>query len=252
MKNKNEKGQFTAFTDDLVGKIFGKLTVLEYAGKSKYGGRLWLCECECGNKVTVQTAQLNNGQKKDCGCSAKANFISNIIPLAHKANKKYKNHSDSRLYTCWRGMLSRCTNKADEYFKDYGGRGITICQEWRNFDNFADWAIDNGYTDELTIDRLDVNGNYEPANCRWATAKEQANNKRNTKYFEYKGEQKTLSQLADEYGIKYRLLRERVVDEGWEIERALTTPKMTPQQAVACAKVERDKITGRFIKMEVE
>lgn len=251
MKNKNEKGQFTAFTDSLIGNKYDKLTVIDYAGKSKYGGRLWLCKCECGNELIVQTAQLNNGRKKDCGCVGKKKFIENIIPLAHKANKKYKNNSGSRLYRCWRGMIIRCTDSRDKYFKDYGGRGITVCKEWKDFDNFAEWALTNGYNNSLTIDRIDVNGNYEPINCRWATAKEQANNTRKTKYFEHNGKQKTLSQLADEYSINYKLLYERVVIEHWDLERALTTPKMTPQQAVACSKGQRDETTGRFIKTEV-
>ena len=250
MKNKNEKGQFTAFTDSLIGNKYGKLTVIDYAGKSKYGGRLWLCRCECGNEVIVQTAQLNNGRKKSCGCLPKEN-AKKIVRLAHEANRKYKISSNSRLYACWRGMITRCTNNKDRYFKDYGCRGIKVCNEWQDFDNFAEWAMSNGYNNSLTIDRIDVNGNYEPSNCRWATAKEQANNKRKTKYFEHNGEQKTLSQLANEYSINYKLLYERVVIEHWDLERALTTPKMTPQQAVACSKVKRDKSTGRFIKTEV-
>lgn len=250
MKNKNEKGQFTAFTDSLIGKKFGRLTVVDNAGKSKYGARLWLCRCECGNEVVVQTAQLNNGRKISCGCLLKEN-AKKIVHLAHEANRKYKISSASRLYTCWQNMITRCTNNKDRYFKDYGGRGIKVCNEWQDFDNFAEWAMTNGYNNSLTIDRIDVNGNYEPINCKWATAKEQANNTRKTKYFEHNGEQKTLSQLADEYSINYKLLYERVVIEHWDLERALTTPKMTPQQSVACSNVKRDKTTGRFIKTGV-
>ena len=249
MKNKDTKGRFTAFTDSLVGKQYGLLTVAE-AGKSKYGGRLWLCKCDCGKEVLVQTAQLNNGRKKDCGCVNKKRFVENIIPLAHKANQKYKVNSASRLYSCWSGMMSRCSNEEDRYFKDYGGRGISVCKEWESFDNFADWALSNGYADNLTIDRIDVNGNYCPENCHWATWKEQANNTRRNRYFEFNGEKKTLSQLADKYNINYRLLHERVVTEGWDLFRALTTPKMTPQQACACSNVKRDIHTGRFLKAE--
>lgn len=226
---------------DMTGKKINMLTVL-YRSESLKGRTRWHCRCDCGKELDIYYTHLKNGQYS-CGCAT-----------SKRISEKMKVHgmTDTRLFGIWMKMKERCYRKNNKSYKDYGGRGITICQEWLNFDNFADWAISNGYTDELTIDRIDVNGNYEPVNCRWATAKEQANNKRNTKYFEYKGEQKTLSQLADEYGIKYRLLRERIVDEGWKIERALTTPKMTPQQAVACAKVERDKTTGKFIKMEVE
>lgn len=250
MKNKDKNGKFTTFTDSLIGKKFGRLTVVDNAGKSKYGARLWLCQCECGNKTTAQTAQLNNGKKRSCGCLQKEK-ASEIVFLAHKENQKYKVSSDSSLYNRWSSMLRRCTSSKDKHFNSYGGRGIRVCDEWQDFNNFAEWALANGYDDALTIDRIDVNGNYEPNNCRWVTFKEQANNKRKTKYFEHNGKQKTLSQLADEYGINYKLLYERVVIEHWDLERALATPKMTPQQAVACSKAKRDKSTGRFVKTEV-
>lgn len=250
MKNKNEKGQFTAFTDSLIGKKFGRLTVVDNAGKSKYGGRLWLCECECGNKITVQTAQLNNGRKRSCGCLQKEK-ASEIVLLAHKANQKYEVSSTSSLYSRWSNMLRRCTDSKDKCFNSYGGRGIRVCDEWQDFNNFADWAMANGYKKNLSIDRINVNGNYEPSNCRWVSMKEQGNNKQNTKYYEYNGEKKTLSQWSECYNINYKLLYERVVIEHWDLERALITPKMTPRQAVACSKVQRDKTTGRFIKTGV-
>lgn len=251
MKNRDSFGKFTTFSDSLVGKKYGKLTVIKPAGKSKCGARLWQCRCDCGNEVVVQTAQLNNGRKTNCGCVQRENFVKNISPLAHKANKKYKNSSSSRIYNCWQGMIHRCENLSDEFFASYGGRGIKVCEEWHNFDTFADWAMSNGYADNLTIDRINVDGNYCPENCRWATNKEQANNKRNTKYFEYEGKLNTLSQLAETFGVPYKRLYERVMKQNWDIERALTTEKITPSEANSLATRTRDVLTGRYIKMEV-
>lgn len=251
MKNRNSFGKFTAFSDDLVGKKYGKLLVIKSAGKSKYGARLWLCKCECGSEILVQTAQLNNGRKTNCGCVKKEYFAKQVIPLAHKANTKYKHPSDSRLYCCWRAMLCRCTKQSDKYFDNYGGRGIRVCDEWQNFDVFADWAKSNGYADKLSIDRINNNGNYCPENCRWATAKEQANNKTTTQYFEYKGEKKTLSQLADLFKIPYKRLYERVAKEKWDLERALTTQKINPSEANRLSNKCRDALTGKYIKTEV-
>lgn len=118
-------------------------------------------------------------------------------------------------------MCYRCYNKIDESYINYGGRGIKVCDEWLNdYFSFRNWAIDNGYSDNLSIDRIDVNGNYEPSNCRWATDKEQGNNKRNNKMIEYKGEVKTLSEWCDELGLEYFRTKAR-----------LNTCNMTPEQA---------------------
>lgn len=149
---------------DLIGKKFGKLTPIEYVAGSK-----WKCICECGKECVVQTCKLNSRHTTSCGCVKKNN---------HFVHGKRK----TRLYRIWANMKTRCLNPNDPHFERWGGRGITICQEWEhNFQAFYDWAISNGYSDDLSIDRIDVNGNYEPSNCRWATAKEQNNNKRNVK-----------------------------------------------------------------------
>lgn len=129
-----------------------------------------------------------------------------------------------RIYNSWSKMVSRCTDKKDIRYKHYGGRGISVCEEWNKFRPFYDWALSHGYDDKLTIDRIDVNGNYEPSNCRWITQKEQCNNKRNNINVEYNGETKTLKQWAEKYGIKYKLLHDRYRRYGWEFEKALLTP----------------------------
>ena len=122
-------------------------------------------------------------------------------------------------------MINRCTCECWRDYKNYGGRGITVCPEWKeSFESFRDWALANGYQDNLTLDRIEVNGNYEPSNCRWATVKQQANNTRSSRYLEFNGEVKTVKEWADELGLNYRTLYSRITTKGWSIEKALTTP----------------------------
>lgn len=127
----------------------------------------------------------------------------------------------TRLYDIWRGMRCRCKTKTSTSYKNYGARGITITKEWDSFINFKKWALDNGYNDTLTLDRINVYGNYEPNNCRWVTYKKQNINKRNNRYIEYQGQVKTLSEWAEEYNIKIGTLWARL-NRGIDIERALT------------------------------
>lgn len=132
-------------------------------------------------------------------------------------------YADERLHKIWESMHERCKYKKHMYYKDYGGRGITICSEWEEYLPFAKWARNNGYADNLTIDRIDVNGNYEPSNCRWVTMKEQHNNKRNNRIILYHGETYTLTQLAEKAGINKTTLKERL-NLGWSIEDAVNRP----------------------------
>ena len=127
----------------------------------------------------------------------------------------------TRLYGIHNGLLQRCYNPSRPKYKNYGGRGITVCEEWRNnFKAFYDWAMANGYADGLTIDRINNDGNYEPSNCRWVKIKEQAYNKTTSNFITYKGETKTIAEWAQEYGIKYGTLFYRIKN-GWDIEEAL-------------------------------
>ena len=140
-----------------------------------------------------------------------------------KVGKKYKK---SHLYQTWWNMKTRCYNKKHGNYKNYGVRGITICDEWKNsFDNFSNWAMNNGYRENLTIDRIDSNGNYEPSNCRWVTIQEQENNRTNNHKLSFNGEIHTISEWSRKLHIAHSTLKVRL-NRGWSIERALTTPNL--------------------------
>lgn len=187
------KGTNSRFVD-LTGKEFGRLKVIMHYGKNKHSQNLWYCECKCGEKTTITTRSLESGHTKSCGC-LKKDYL--------KETYTTHGYTGERLYKTYNGMLARCRNEKEPCYKDYGGRGISVCDEWLDFIVFKDWSLSNGYSEELTIDRIDVNGNYEPSNCRWTDLTTQANNKRSNVILEYKGENKTIAEWCKYLGIDY-------------------------------------------------
>ena len=209
---------------NLEGKVYGRLTVIKEATprKRKDGKgtkRYWLCKCICGNEKEISQEQLVSYRTQSCGCYMKERAAT-LNPNITGVTKEYK-----RLYKIWRGMIDRCYNPNDMHHRDYYDRGITICPEWRHdFIAFKEWAFSHGYNETLTIDRIDVNGNYEPDNCRWATNKQQQNNKRNNVRYNYNGEQLTLSEIADRCNIEYGTLEARILRYNYTLEEAISKP----------------------------
>lgn len=204
-------------TVDLVGKKFNRLTVIARNGTRKNGNATWLCECDCGKRIVAVGSALKSGKTKSCGC---------LRSELQRENNLTHGKSKSRLYSVYAGMKRRCLDSNNENFHKYGGRGITICDEWLgDFEKFYEWAIKNGYNKnakrgECTIERIDVNGNYEPCNCKWSNMKEQGNNRRTNHYVFYKGERYTMKQLAEKKEMNYHTLATRL-HRGWTLERAL-------------------------------
>lgn len=196
----------------MIGKRFGRLVVIERAGSDKFSHALWRCKCDCGNVTVTNTNRLNMGKTKSCGC------------LKREGNNKRHGDCRKRLNKIYRSMKGRCLSANNPAYKKYGGRGITICDEWLGNDgyiHFREWALRNGYKDDLSIDRIDNDKGYSPENCRWAAYDVQANNTRRNSYFVVHGERHTIGELSKLYGIPYERLYQRVVKLGWTIERAL-------------------------------
>lgn len=208
------------------GQKFGRLTVIEldhveHTKRSKnktYNREYYKCACECGNEVVVSKEGLKYRYTQSCGCLKLETSIKNL------KNKNNHGLSNTKLYKIYADIKSRCFNSKKISYKNYGGRGITMCEEWLEFENFYNWAINNGYKEGLTIERIDVNGNYEEKNCKWIPLEEQAKNRRDTHFVTYNGKTYCVTEWATIVGLKRSTLEARINNYGWNIEKALTTP----------------------------
>lgn len=210
---------------DMTGKRVGRLTVVRRVGSSDKQA-LWLCRCDCGAEKVISGGTLRQGKTKSCGCVYRATRTE----IARKSIAKEK-HGDSfkRLYFVWNDMKARCYNPNDVSYKNYGGRGIVVCDEWRtDYAAFKEWAYKTGYDEnakrgECTLDRIDKDGNYSPDNCRWAGMKLQSNNRRNTPMITINGRCAPITEWAAEAGLPRGLLYARL-RRGWSGEELISPP----------------------------
>ena len=198
---------------DHTNEVYGRLTVIKFIER-KDCKSYWKCKCNCGNEIVVPITYLTSGDTRSCGCLKKE-----IVRNRSKNNSFIKNH---RLYTIWIDMRRRCSNRKIDSYIYYGEKGISVCDEWENdFKKFQEWAFKNGYNDNLTIDRIDVNGNYEPSNCRWTTKFEQNNNMSTNHKIIYKNkEYNSMSSFCREFKLDYNTFREKI-RRGCSVEEAL-------------------------------
>ena len=193
---------------------FDKLTAIEVFSRGANKSAIWLCKCDCGNEVLIQSSALQQDRPHSCN-SCKSKKMWEQRP-SHRGTK-------TRLYSIYHNMKKRCENKKASNYHNYGGRGISVCNEWKSFEPFCEWAQANGYQEDLTLDRIDNSKGYSPDNCRWITYKEQAYNTRQNHFITLNGETLTLTEWAEKLGINSSTICQRF-KLGWSVEKALLTP----------------------------
>lgn len=219
---------------DLRGQKFGRWTVLEEAGRTEHGGVLWKCQCECGTVRDVSSNSLRMGRSVSCGCY-------NREVITTHGNAK------SEIHRVWGNLKDRCLNPKSQMWSRYGGRGITVCDEWKNdYVAFEEWALANGYEKGLSLDRIDNDGNYEPSNCRWATAKEQCRNRSNNRILTIDGESHCLSEWAEIVGINPMTINTRL-RRGWSDHDAVYG-----RERVINRETYRNRVTNRLLTYKGE
>ena len=181
----------------------------------RVNGRLWKMKCSCGELFVAQPSD-SKGVCRKCAMEKLS-----AERTKHGESPKQGKQNASKLYSIWVNMRNRCFNSNNKSFAYYGGRGISVCDEWNEFLNFEKWAIQNGFEENLTLDRIDVNGNYEPENCRWISRKEQMRNTRSNHLLTYNGDTKTMAEWAEITGIPYSTLKQRINKYNYSVEKAL-------------------------------
>lgn len=199
---------------DISKKRFGRLVAIKPIGKNHKGNYVWLCKCDCGKETNVPVSYLTKGSTTSCGCYR--NELSRKKLLKHGL-------CNTRIYEIWWGIVQRCKDKNSRNYKNYGAKGITLCEEWGKFIPFYEWAILNGYKDDLTIERIDNSQGYYPDNCCWKTAKE---HRSTNVFYVVNGEKLTIAEISEKYGVNYQCLHKRLRKYKWSIEKAITEPIM--------------------------
>ena len=208
-----------------VGDKYGKLTVTEIYKEDER--TRYKCICDCGQEVKISAAyKLYRGYIKSCGCA-----VGEKCSERNKSNRIYDS-KDYRLLDIWRHMHRRCENPIDISYKYYGNKGIQVCNEWNDFNTFAEWAYRNEYTDDLTIDRIDSNKNYCPENCRWTDCTTQNRNSSHCHYLTYNGVTLSMSAWAERTGLPYSMIKSRLNKLHWTVEEALTVPRNTKHNKI--------------------
>jgi hypothetical protein len=207
------------------GERFGRWTIISFSGKvTKRKMRLFECVCDCGTQGLISIGDLRSGHSKSCGCLKK-----DVTTDRNITHGLCLDPINKHLLNVWRNMMDRCYRQTHKHYKNWGGRGISVCEEWHDANQFVEWGRCNGYAPNLTIDRINNDGNYEPTNCRWATKKEQGNNRRDCRMIMFNGETKTVTEWSEIVGIDSAAIRHRI-KAGWSTEKALTVPSQRQQQ----------------------
>ena len=215
--------------ESYIGCKFNRLTVLRVAGKNKFGHPLFECRCDCGTVVLRESTRVKNGASKSCGCYQ--------IEITSQNNSTHR-LSKTRLYHIWGCMIQRCNNPKNSSYKFYGPKHVSVCPEWRNdFMEFYNWAISNGYREDLTIDRIDGNKDYCPDNCRWVDAYVQSNNRSNNRLMTLNGITKNCKQWSNYFGFNYKYFHQKCSQNNWDLEKVLEIPYFKNQikgGAISC------------------
>lgn len=198
--------------DELLHQKFNRLTIVRFLGSDILGRTFCECMCKCGKSISANLGHLKSGNTKSCGCQKSDAVISRNILNAHP-------HRRTRIFRIWKRMHQRCYIINCDDYNDYGAKGVIVCSEWHEYYNFYNWATSHGYSDDLSIDRIEVTGIYEPSNCRWATPIEQARNKRNNHFIFFRGHNKTLSEWCQIFKIESSKVRYRL-SKNWPLEKA--------------------------------